>query len=157
MNGLLVNSYTTSNYTPKSVHEEEEASPPLPTHHYYTWPRKSKSFEKRKVSHILDQLKKDHTISEINLNLKYVQVDHIAFEKGDDDFSKLINQKRINSLREYDRRLKESNQGRDNAQETSDNAESSKKGNDNGVEKNSGSDESIFDENKLGILRILKK
>ena len=175
MNGLLVNSYHSSHEYHNSRQEIECEEPkatasPRRTR-YQTWPRKKMSSKKRKVMRVIQQIKSDRAISELNLNLisssnklaeifnEDLRLDH----KGLNNVNKVINDQRRNQyLNEYDKKLRERQNGHvangDCCRNASvDNDEFGKEKPETERNRSATADEAIFNENKLGIIRLLKK
>ncbi|XP_065214175.1 TBC1 domain family member 12-like [Planococcus citri] len=153
MNGLLVNSYHT---TFNSAKPEVEEKKPINRTHYHTWPRKRKSSRKRKISHIIQHIKKEHAISEICLNIQ--TIDNICFsfdvtnnkDASTNDESKVIKpdndqvQKSSNCLEE------------NNNQCTASSDCLSYTENLDCVVIDRSPSEDVFNEDNLGIIKILK-
>lgn len=163
MNGLLVNSY-------RSYVCDIKPSPEIKCTkniNYQTWPRRRKYSRKRKVSHLIHRIRLEKAISEVNLQFENpvgVQrfINHsfatISSEHSDHN-RRLNNQKRNHHLQEYDKKLKKNNEGVVGNGIVNHNLK-------NGNENRHGPDPEIsytssinnnIDENRLGIIHILKK
>lgn len=161
MNGLLVNSYHTA---AKPSKPEPEVNIIPNRGHYHTWPKKRKS-KKRKISHIINHLKREHAISEINLNLQTSNLLRLSFDtrnKTDKDKESPYSSDKVqkkNQLNGTDGKYEEEN---NNSDKTSDscivlNEECSAVKKVECLETNDRPEDDLFSENNLGIIRILKK
>lgn len=154
MNGLLVNSYHTAAF--KSSKPEPVEKKPINRTHYHTWPRKRKSSRKRKISHIIQHIKKEHAISEICLNIQ--TFDNICFpfdvtkDDSTNDQSSEIKPNPDNSQRSPKRLVEENN----NQCSASNDCLSYTENLDCIVIDHSPS-EDVFNEDNLGIIKILKE
>lgn len=173
MNGLLVNSYHSSyeyhngRQDQEVEYEEPKVTSPRRTR-YQTWPRKKMSSKKCKIMRVIHQIKSDRAISELNLNL--ISASSKVAEIFNEDLkldcnvlnsvNKAINDQRRNQyLNEYDKKLKERKNGYvANGDCKHEKASEFGKGKPD-VERNrsAATDEALFNENKLGIIRLLKK
>jgi len=172
MNGLLVNSYHSSYeyYGRKDIdYEQQEVKKSPRRTRYQTWPRKKMSSKKRKITQVIHQIKSDRAISELNLNLISLsntlpEISNEDLKLNYDDMNKvnkvINNQKRNHHLNQYNEKLKSIRNGYVENGDCKSICDDS--GLSNGkveVERNGSTitDESIFNENKLGIIRLLRK
>lgn len=176
MNGLLVNSYHASyDHEVRKENDEQKKSPKRT--HYHTWPRKRKSSTKRKISQIINQIKIERAISEIDLKISPPNRIHefwnyeVSASCGENNYTKIINnQKRNHYLNQYDEKLKKRNneyvqdEGCDAVKISKSDHSMDHSGLQNGSSvfvdhntRSTPSNEFIFNENKLGIIRLLKK
>lgn len=164
MNGLLVNSYGCSyDYNLKSEFEEPEPClKRIKKSHYYTWPRRQKFSKKRKVSQIIHQIKLERAISEIDL--KFENSKNICNYLNHECFNRNVSktEKKNYCFRKYHIKLTPTNLEKttEKVSLTENNIErkiSATNNENRNNAKNIPSDEIFFNENKLGIIRILKK
>lgn len=171
MNGLLVNSYHSSCLVRKDNNERMKN---MKKAHYHTWPRKKKSTKKCKITQIVNQIKSKRSISLTELksdpsNKVHHLWNYNDWANGGDRCIRIMNNRqRTNFSEQYDEIIKKHNK-KPERKDSFDSQKISKSvstdildrpGFQNGYlveHNNNDSIDKILDENKFGILRLLKE
>ncbi len=158
MNGLLVSA-------PFSHDTKPECRKQKCPKRYQTWPKRQKLSRKRRISAVIGRLKRERAVSELNLNFENSKAVHHYLNHS---FSAIFydnnNCVRKNSrgrniyAPEYDRKGTEKELGATPKNVEKDSGIGPANGDfTNRSSSSTPSEENIFDESKLGIIRILKK
>lgn len=167
MNGLLVNSYQRPS---KPVKPEPVVDKSPSFCYYHTWPRRRKSSKKKIISQIIHQLKREHALSEIHLNLQ--TSNNLVYPEflPEKQVGKNVDKESPKPLTEDDVENKNELNGCDEKSEKSasrtishqcttskDDLSLSYEKNLHCITSNGDVDDDLFNENTLGIIKILKE